>query len=171
MEMMKAAKDQEAEVTSAKAEAQAAKDEVQKLLDAQDPPVVTDESKISPPRATPDQSMSRTLYISSGRKLERFAGRPEKAGDPSAKGWIEDAQMVMASKSLRGDEQAAFLMEHLAGKARREILGRGEDVSTCPNKIFQVLSKVFGMPATWRSCSSNSMGTGSQVGRTLYLFP
>ena len=148
METLKLAMDtKEAEAASARAEAEAAKEELQSLLDAQDKSAVTEESttKLSPPLQTPDhKGMSRTLYISSGRKLERFGARPEKAGDPSAEDWIEDAQLVMASKSLREDEQAAFLMEHLYGKARREILGRVEDVKTCPHKIFQVLSKVFG---------------------------
>ena len=147
MEALKLAMDtKEAEAASARAEAQAAKEELQDLLRDQDKSASPDESlpKPSPSLHTPDQGMSRTLYISSGRKLERFGGRPEKAGDPSAEDWIEDAQLVMASKSFREDEQAAFLMEHLFGKARREILGRGDDVRTCPKKIFQVLSKVFG---------------------------
>ncbi|XP_020917147.1 uncharacterized protein LOC110254483 [Exaiptasia diaphana] len=39
---------------------------------------------------------------------------------------------------------AAFLVEHLGGNARREVLGRGEAVSSDPSKIFAVLIRVFG---------------------------
>ena len=37
-----------------------------------------------------------------------------------------------------------YLLEHLAGEARREILGRGDEVKSNPEQIFAVLVRVFG---------------------------
>ena len=135
VETMKLAMDiKDEEAASAQAEAKAAKEEVVRLR--QDTSGTASHQETASP-------MPRTVYISPGRKLERFIGRPEKGSDPSAEDWIEDAQMVMASKNLREGEQVAFLLEHLGGKARREILGRGAEVKD-PLRIFAVLLKVFG---------------------------
>ena len=41
--------------------------------------------------------------------------------------------------------QALFVIDHLAGKARQEILGRGEPTIRDPEKIFVVLRKIFGI--------------------------
>ena len=37
-----------------------------------------------------------------------------------------------------------YLVEHLAGEARREVLGRGNEVKVDPDAIYEVLIRVFG---------------------------
>lgn len=39
-------------------------------------------------------------------------------------------------QQLIRQEQAAFVLENMAGKARREILGRGTAVTSDPDKNF-----------------------------------
>lgn len=83
------------------------------------------------------------LYVNS-RKLERFRGKPEHANDLTIEDWIQDAKAACASRGLTEKEQAAFLIEHLAGSARYEVIGRGEEVMNNPTQIFMILTRVFG---------------------------
>ncbi|KAK3750830.1 hypothetical protein QZH41_007147 [Actinostola sp. cb2023] len=48
-------------------------------------------------------------------ELERFRGKPERASDLSVEEWIDDARAACASRGLASKEQAAYLIEHLAG--------------------------------------------------------
>lgn len=86
----------------------------------------------------------RVVYVDQSRKLDKFRGKPDKPADTVIEDWIEDAKAACQSKGLGTRDQAAYLIEHLGGNARREILGRGEEVSTDPSKIFAVLLRVFG---------------------------
>ena len=85
----------------------------------------------------------RVMYVNS-RKLERFHGKSEKLNDFSVEDWIEDAQSASASRGFSPKEEAAFFIEHLAGSARREVIGRGKEVIENPKKIYIVLTRVFG---------------------------
>ena len=91
-----------------------------------------------------DGQGDRVVYFAQSRKIEKFKGRPEKSSDPGVEEWIEDAMATCKSKGLGSKDQAAFLVEHLGGNARREVLGRGDTVSTDPSKICTVLLRVFG---------------------------
>ncbi|XP_038053692.1 uncharacterized protein LOC119737425 [Patiria miniata] len=91
--------------------------------------------------AAPTQQ--KQIYVASGRRLERFRGIPEKSSDPTIEEWVSDVRCQLAARQLKEDESGAFILDHLAGKARQEILGRGDAV-THPEEIFQILLKVFG---------------------------
>lgn len=84
------------------------------------------------------------VYVTQSRKLERFRGRPVKTSDPTVEEWIEDAKASSDSKGLTKEQSALYLVEHLAGEARREILGRGDGVKGDPEQIYAVLLRVFG---------------------------
>ena len=86
----------------------------------------------------------RVVYVYQSRKIEKFRGRPEKPSDPGVEDWIADAKAASESRGLGTKEQAAYLIEHLGGDARLEILGRGEAVKTDPAQIYAVLLRVFG---------------------------
>lgn len=86
----------------------------------------------------------RIVYVAQSRKLEKFRGRPTKPLDPGVEDWIADAKAACHNKGLSPKDQAAYLIEHLGGNARLEVLGRGEVVSTDPSQIFAVLVRVFG---------------------------
>ena len=89
-------------------------------------------------------TIDHPLYVASTRRIDRFRDRPEKDSDPTIHEWICDIKGQIASRHLPFDEQASFIVEHLAGKARQEILGRGSSVLTDPSQIFAILNKVFG---------------------------
>ena len=58
--------------------------------------------------------------------------------------WVADIKGHLASRQLPPSDQAAFILDHLVGKARQEILGRGDEVSRDPKRILDILTRVFG---------------------------
>jgi len=91
-----------------------------------------------------------TFYMSPLRRLERF-----KSGEQNVYDFVDDVRAQLKTRSLNATEQAAFVVENLGGKARREILGRGDALGKDPDKILEVLTQVFGdgAPSTQRSRS------------------
>lgn len=122
--LRRALEQKEEEAAGAQKEASSAKSLVARL--------VRKESEASP-----------KIYMANARKLDRFRDRPSKSGDPSVHEWVADVKGVLASRPMKAEEKCAFVIEHLAGKARQEILGRGDSVTDC-NVIFTILTKVFG---------------------------
>ena len=88
--------------------------------------------KSAPKKATPPEP----VYIAN-RRLDRFKGN----SDERVSEWIEDVRMQLATRSLSPSAEAAFILDHLSGNARQEILGRG---CKDPSEIYEVLRKVFG---------------------------
>ena len=84
---------------------------------------------------------SAPIYVAT-RKLDRFKDRPEKFEDPTVEDWVADARNHLLARNLTGQAAVACVKEHLSGKARLEILGRGSDDD--PEKIFATLLRVFG---------------------------
>ncbi|XP_072173961.1 uncharacterized protein [Diadema setosum] len=99
---------------------------------------------------TKDQAPASTttgiqpIFLTQGRRLEVFKGKPVKPGDPTVQDWIIDMKSQLAVRNLGTSEQAAFVRDHLGGNARREILGRGDAVAEDVKEIFATLEKVFG---------------------------
>ena len=117
--------------------------ELQKELDAVKATLREQENAVGTTSSvTP--SPIRQIYVASGRRLERFRSAPEKPGDPSIREWVSDVRGQLASHQLTAEESASFILDHLAGRARQEILGRGDEVTSEPEEIFRVLLKVFG---------------------------
>ena len=88
----------------------------------------------------------KPLYISPGRRLEIFHGKPTKSSDIGVREWISDVRAQLELRSLNEKEGAAFVKEHLSGEARKEISGRGESVSNDPEKIFEILKVLATIP-------------------------
>ena len=92
----------------------------------------------------PGEEKEHAVYVTPSRKLERFKGKPAQGTDPSVEEWIEDAKAICESKGLKKEQTALFLLEHLAGEARREILGRGNEIKSNPDQISALLLRGFG---------------------------
>ena len=88
------------------------------------------------------------MPVYSTRKLARFRGQPENSSEPTIDEWVEDVKSQIAVRRLKTAEQAAFIIDNLAGQARREILARADDIRSDPTKILATLSKVFGSAET-----------------------
>ena len=105
------------------------------------------------------------MYVTPSRKLERFKGKPAKGTDPSVEEWIDDARATCESKGLKKEQTALFLLEHLAGEARQEILGRGDEINSNPERIFAVLLRVLGMGIAFPSCNNSFSLTVRKKGK------
>ena len=86
----------------------------------------------------------KPVFMSPGRRLDTFSGRPVKANDKSIHEWITDVEAQLEMRALTGKDAAAFIKEHLSGDARKEITGRGNAIATDAKAILKVLGKVFG---------------------------
>ena len=96
--------------------------EVECLVSKDKDALLTGTSEDRPVASHDAPSQPQVLYLTQGRKLDRFKGIQEKLSDLSVEEWIEDAEAAIASRRLGEEESAAFLLEHLARLARREIL-------------------------------------------------
>ena len=83
------------------------------------------------------------IFVSHDRRIEQFSDKPLKASDVSAEEWIADVRGHLARKRLSKQAAQAFVLDHLSGKAKREVLGRGPAIKSCED-VFAVLLKVFG---------------------------
>lgn len=86
----------------------------------------------------------KPVVVYSNQRLERFRGKPEKPSDPSAHEWVSDIRGHGESRRITGRDFAAFIVDHLAGKARLEIQARGDHVKDNPDEILRILLQVFG---------------------------
>ena len=166
-------------VTEREEEAQASQEEVDRLVrrtSERTPSASSDTSSTKPPHD--DQSTARhttqsqILYLTQGRKLDRFKRKPEKSTDPLVEEWVEDAEAAMTSRRLGGVERAAFLMEHLTGQARREILRRGQGVQHDSREILKHSSRCLEMETPYLNSSNVSILLPSKGWRgPNYLLP
>ena len=82
------------------------------------------------------------LIVTQARRFERLRGRPEKTGDPEVAEWVADMRYHIACNRMPKMAACALIMEHLKGKARIEISGRG--IRDDPEAIFKALLQAFG---------------------------
>ena len=94
----------------------------------------------------------RPVYLAPTRRCERFSRHPRSSADMSAQDWVTDVPAILKSRRMSPYEEAAFVIEHLSGRARQEVLGRGETGNA--EKIFEVLLNVFDDGASLRQLKS-----------------
>lgn len=117
-------------------------EEKKKTADAKEE---NDEVRAELKKATESSKQSpKPVYIAPGRRLEIFKDRPTKPGDVTVHDWIVDVRGQLELRGMTTKEAAAYIKDHLAGNARKEILGRGEEVGSNPDKIISILERVFG---------------------------
>ena len=86
---------------------------------------------------------SQSVYVNHGRKMTVFRDAPASTTETSVQDWCVDVERHLDARGVKGEKAFSFILEHLGGKARQEILGRGL-VKNDPDKIFEVLKKTFG---------------------------
>ena len=89
----------------------------------------------------PAPSRETPIFVTPARRIDKFKGQP---GDATVYEWVADTRGVLATLNLPKRSQAAYVIENLSGRARQEIIGRGEETCKDPDAIFQVLLRVFG---------------------------
>ncbi|VDI14326.1 Hypothetical predicted protein [Mytilus galloprovincialis] len=86
----------------------------------------------------------KPVVMMNPRRVNRFRDRPTSSSDPSITEWVSDVRTQAAYRKLSKTDFAVFMVDNLAGKARQEILGRGESTNKDPEEIIRILLKVFG---------------------------
>ncbi|CAC5418399.1 unnamed protein product [Mytilus coruscus] len=86
----------------------------------------------------------KPVVMMNPRRVDRFRDRPTSSSDPSITEWVSDVRTQAAYRKLNKTDFAVFMVDNLAGKARQEILGRGDSTSKDPEEIIKILLKVFG---------------------------
>ena len=89
-------------------------------------------------------SDKRHFVILPSKKLEKFKGGLRSNTDISLREWVAELKSHAETRTLTAEETSALILENLGGQAKEEILGRGDNVRSDPEKIFQILFKVFG---------------------------
>ena len=84
-----------------------------------------------------------SIYVNQGRKIPVFKDKPASSSETSVQDWCMDVERHLDARGIKGEKAFSFVLEHLGGKARQEILGR-DLVKDDPDKIYSVLKKVFG---------------------------
>ncbi len=100
------------------------------------------------PKSEPSESQA--VYISRERKLKVFSGK-SATGQQDAVDiaeWVDDVSRYLGSRKWSSAEQSDYIMQHLEGSARDEILYRPDSVKKDPKLILETLKKVFGEPDT-----------------------
>ncbi|KAK7460356.1 hypothetical protein BaRGS_00003459 [Batillaria attramentaria] len=93
--------------------------------------------------ASSQRTENSTVFLSDQRRIARFTDRPQEPGDVSLQDWLDDIRAAITFRGMRDNDHAAFILEHLGGKARREIIGRG-GAKLSGEQIFSILEHVFG---------------------------
>lgn len=133
------------ELKEAQTDVKSAQDEVKRLVsENRELSSVNKQTSGSLNANNESSTKERTVYLTQTRRIDRFRGKPEKSTDITVDEWVDDIQSILATRRYSLRDQAAFIIENLAGEARREIIGRGSDIREDPDKIISVLLKVFG---------------------------
>lgn len=86
---------------------------------------------------------SQRVVVTDRSRIPRFADKPRDSGDITLRDWLDEMRSAISWRGLSGPSEAAFVLEHLGGKARREIMGRG-GIKLSADQIFSFLELVFG---------------------------
>lgn len=87
-----------------------------------------------------------TVYVGRDRKLEKLRGAPATSKDPEVEEWVRDAQGIIDSRRLEGQDAINFVSDHLAGDARIEVDSRGKVGNV--EDLFKILRSVFDIADT-----------------------
>lgn len=120
--------------------------ERQKLLDKEAvraEVVKENEALVSALKDLKPQDKSKVI-VNASRRLDRFRGKPKVTTDPTVDEWIRDIKVQVSARGLEKDEAVVFVLDHLAGSARLEILGRLDEIGNEPEKIYKSLRVTFG---------------------------
>ena len=98
-----------------------------------------EEGRVSSTDSKPEAS----IYVSQGRKIPVFKDAPKATSEISVQDWCMDVERHLEARGLKGGKASSFILEHLGGKARQEILGRALEKGE-PSQIFEVLKRIFG---------------------------
>ena len=117
-ELEKRLSDEEKKAAEAREETDEAKKELKKVME---------EAKKAQPQ----------VYVSHGRRLEIFKGRPVKPGDITVQIWIVDVNGQLALRPRTQKEAAAFIKDHLGATLAKRSLAAEVRWGIIPKRSWQ----------------------------------
>ena len=93
-------------------------------------------------------------------KLERFKGKPVRAGDPTLKEWLEEVDIYCRQCNIPEKGKAQVIVDHLAGPARIEVKSR-DDVKSDYSLLVKLLYNQFGVGRPYNLCRKRSINEGN----------
>ena len=69
-------------------------------------------------------SKESSIYVSQGRKIPLFKDAPKSSTETSVQDWCMDVERHLKARGMEGVKASSFILEHLGGKARQEIMRR-----------------------------------------------
>ena len=118
--------------------------ERQKLLDKEAVRAEVTKENDALVSALKDLKTKDKVIVNASRRIDRFRGKPKTVNDPTVDEWIRDIKVQVSMCSLHKEDAVNFVLDHLAGSARLEILGRMDEVKDDPEKIYKSLRVTFG---------------------------
>lgn len=85
------------------------------------------------------------VFVTRERKIEKFSGKPVKAGDPEVWEWTEEIRGYFQSREFNPKEKVDFILQHLGGIAKAEIQYHPKSIRDDPDDILETLEKTFGI--------------------------
>ena len=137
--------------------------ERQKLLDKEAVRAEVTKENDALVSALKDLKTKDKVIVNASRRIDRFRGKPKTVNDPTVDEWIRDIKVQVSMRSLHKEDAVNFVLDHLAGSARLEILGRMDEVKDDPEKIYKSLGVTFGDGDTIPELLQNSSHTNNQV--------
>ena len=104
------------------------------------------------------------VCVSRERKLALFKGMDSE----DVVEWVYDARRCIKNKS--DSDQVAFVLEHLQGDAKREILYRPKFVKNSPDRIFEALIEVFQPVDSLPDCQETFYRRKQEAGESLFEY-
>ena len=118
--------------------------EGQKLLDKETVRAEVTKENDALVSAFKDLKTKDKVIVNASRRIDRFRGKPKTVNDPTVDVWIRDIKVQVSTQSLHKEDAVNFVLDHRAGSARLEILGRMDEVKDDPEKINKSLRVTFG---------------------------
>lgn len=120
-------------------------------------------------RSVPSVAVERYVYVPRERKCPRFAGK-QSQDSLTVEDWVEEARRHLSLRPMSTAEQALAIFDLLDGEARAEIKFRPAAERDDPEKIFTILSNVYGCSQSYISLQKQFFQRRQQDGESLCEF-
>lgn len=114
-------------------------------------------------------AVERYVYVPRERKCPRFAGKLSQ-DSLTVEDWVEEARRHLSLRPMSTAEQTLAIFDLLDGEARAEIKFRPASERDDPEKIFSILSNVYGCSHSYISLQKQFFQRRQHDGESLREF-
>ncbi|XP_041920078.1 uncharacterized protein LOC121714900 [Alosa sapidissima] len=117
-------------------------------------------------RPAPTGVVERYVYIPRERKCPRFSGRLSH-DSLTVEDWVEEARRHLSSRHMPLSEQVLTIFDLLDGEARTEVKFRPASDRDDPDKIFGILTSIYGCSHSYISLQKQFFQRRQLAGESL----